>query len=473
MHSFISLLYYIFKEAVAPALVGALMGEIVLIPLWRKRRREGAPFPLLQGTAIVLLFCYLGGLAAVTLLHRTTGVSWVQTHLFRAFGEAWNAFTLQVWLNPLLNIGMFVPLGVLLPLTVRPFRKWYWTLAAGAGGSLAIETLQYILQRGSADVDDLFCNTLGAMLGYCLCMLVVCLKEKRWKRAGACAALPALSAAVLAGVFITYQLQPYGNLADASAFAADTRGTAWVLECELSDQPGPSGVYWAEPFTKESCDEFALAFAKRRGVDIEGVYFDTEYYDNTAYYSDHSTFCIIVDYNDRSYRYSDYRVHPDLRYGSEKGTATEPELRAALEELGIDVPGTAEFIDEGRGRYVFRAGRVVEGDILIDGELVCEVAKGGVLYEVDNALTASTLHSEAAVISERAAYERLRAGRFSAADMFDYYAPEDIHVTSCELQYRIDSKGFRQPVYYFTLSDDYDEALRGGSAWRAFVPARA
>lgn len=464
MHSFVSLIYSIFKEAVAPALVGALMGEIVLIPLWRKRHREGAPFPLLQGTAIVLLFCYLGGLAAVTLLHRTTGVPVVQTHLFRAFWEAWNTFTLQVWLNPLLNIAMFVPLGVLLPLAARPFRLWYRTLAAGAGTSLLIEALQYLLQRGSADVDDLFCNTLGTMLGYCLCMLAVCLREKRWKRAGACAALPVLSAAVLAGVFIAYRLQPYGNLADAPAFAADTRGTAWVLECELSDQPGPSGVYWAEPFTRESCDAFALDFARRRGVDIEGEYFDTEYYDNTAYYSDHSTFCIIVDYNDRSYDYTDYRVDFDLRYGSEKGTATEPELRAALEALGIDVPGTAEFIDEGSGRYVFRAGRVVDGDTLIDGELVCEVAKGGTLYEVDNTLAVSTLHGEAAVISEQEAYERLRAGRFSAAEMFEYYAPEEVHVASCELQYRIDSKGFRQPVYVFDLRE------LGGTV---FVPALA
>lgn len=464
MHSFVSLIYSIFKEAVAPALVGALMGEIVLIPLWRKRHREGAPFPLLQGTAIVLLFCYLGGLAAVTLLHRTTGVPVVQTHLFRAFWEAWNTFTLQVWLNPLLNIAMFVPLGVLLPLAARPFRRWYGTLAAGAGTSLAIEALQYLLQRGSADVDDLFCNTLGTMLGYCLCMLAVCLREKRWKRAGACAALPVLSAAVLAGVFIVYRLQPYGNLADAPAFAADTRGTAWVLECELSDQPGPSGVYWAEPFTRESCDAFALDFARRRGVDIEGEYFDTDYYDNTAYYSDHSTFCIIVDYNDRSYRYSDYRVDFSA---DNPGTSTEGELRTALDNLGIEIPDGSEFLtveNHGFESYAFRANRVEDDGTLIDGELNCWVAEGGALYRVENNLSVSTLHGEAAVISEREAYERLRAGRFSAAEMFEYHAPEEVHVTSCELQYRIDSKGFRQPVYVFNLRE------LGGTV---FVPALA
>lgn len=450
MHSFISYICYAFSEAVLPALIGAALGAAILIALWVKRRREGMTFFLPQGAAIVLLFCYLGGLTAITVLHRTAGASWVQTHLFRAFWEAWNSFTLQIWLNPLLNIAMFVPLGVLLPLAAKPFRRWYWTLAAGAGGSFAIETLQYILQRGSADVDDLFCNTLGAMLGWSLCMTAVSLAEKQWKAAGACAALPVLSAAVLAGVFLAYQLQPYGNLADAPAFTADTSGTKWVLECDLSDEPGPSGVYWTEPFTKESCDEFAFAFAQRLGVDLEDHYFDTDYYDNTAYYSNHHTFSLIVDYNDRSYRYG---ASSEGFSFDDPGTATEEELRAALKALGIDVLETAQFFDLGRSAYAFRADRIECDGTLTDGELQCWVKKNGALYQVDNALSISTLHGDAAVISEAQAYERLCRGRFSKADMFEYYAPEEVHVTSCELRYIIDSKGYRQPVYVFDMEE--------------------
>lgn len=450
MHSFISLIYYMFKEAVAPALAGAAIGGVLLALLRQKRRREGAGFSPLQGAAIVLLFCYLGGLSAVTVLHRTVGTPWVQAHLFRAFWEAWNTFTLQIWLNPLLNIAMFLPLGVLLPLAARPFQRWYWTLAAGAGGSFVIEALQYILQRGAADVDDLFCNTLGAMLGYCLCMFVVCLAEKRWKPAGGCAVLPVLSAAFLAGVFLVYQFQPYGNLAGAPAFAADTSSTKWVLVCELSDEPGPEGVYWAEPFTKESCDEFALAFARRQGVDVEDEYFDIDYYDNTAYYSNHRTFSLIVDYNDRSYSYS--TSSEGFSY-DDAGTATEEELRTALKALDIEVPETAQFFDLGRSAYAFRADRIEGDGTLTDGELECWVKKDGTIYQVDNALSTSTLHGDAAVISEAEAYNRLRAGRFSAAEAFEYFDPAEVHVTSCKLQYLIDTKGFRQPVYVFDMKE--------------------
>lgn len=65
----------------------------------------------------------------------------VQLLPFLAFWEVWNNFTLQIWLNPLLNIAMFLPLGVLLPLAVKHFRRWFWMLTAGVGTSLVIELL--------------------------------------------------------------------------------------------------------------------------------------------------------------------------------------------------------------------------------------------------------------------------------------------------------------------------------------------
>lgn len=479
MHDFIALIFYMFRRAVPPALIGLAVGAALLVPLNRKRRREGAPFPRGQAAAILLLLCYLGGLAAVTLMNRMeSGMgTGIQLRPFLAFREAWNAFTLQVWLNPLLNIAMFLPLGVLLPLAVKRFQRWYWMLAAGAGISLVIEGLQHFLSRGQADVDDLICNTLGAMLGYCLVMLFLSLKRKRWKCAGAYAALPVLSIAALAGVFLAYHFQPYGNLADAPIYAANTKEVEWVQECVLSDEPGPSGVYWAEPFTKESCDAFAMEFLGQLGVEInfESPDVDVNYYDNIAAYTDHRTYSLWVNYKDRSYHYTDDRVDRDLRHIEKDGTS-ESELRSALEELGIDVPGAARFIvvNREKGRYAFQAESVVEDGVLTDGELTCWVAEDGVLFRVDNALSVSTLQGDAAVISSEEAYDRLCAGRFSWRDvpMFDALSPKRVRVTACNLEYLTDSKGFRQPVYIFTLSDDRD-AERGGSGWSTFVPALA
>ena len=480
MHDFIGLIFYVFRRAIPPALIGLAAGAALLVPLDRRRRREGARFPWGQAAAILLLLCYLGGLAAVTFVDRMGGETrmGVQLRPFLAFWEAWNAFALQAWLNPLLNIAMFLPLGVLLPPAVKRFQRWYWMLAAGAGTSLLIEALQHTLSRGQADVDDLLCNTLGAMLGYCLIMVFLSLKGKRWKCAGAYAALPVLSIAALAVVFLAYHFQPYGNLADAPIYAANTKGVEWVRECELSDAPGPSGVYWAEPFTRESCDAFAMEFIERLGAeaDLGSPDVDVNYYDNIAAYSDHRTYSLGVRYKDRSYRYTDYRIDNDLRHiHIEKGeTSTERELRSALEELGIDVPGAARFfvVNREEGEYAFRAECVVEDGVLTDGELTCRVAEDGILFEVDNGLSVSTLYGDAAVISSQEAYDRLCAGRFSWRDvpMFDALSPKRVRVLACKLEYRTDSKGFRQPVYSFTLSDDRD-AERGGRGWSTFVPA--
>lgn len=480
MHDFISTIFYVFQRAIPLALIGLVAGIVILVVQNRKYHRDGKRFLKGQAAAFLLLLCYLGGLAAITFMDRIDEIGMqmgIQLHPFLAFREAWNNFTLQTWLNPLLNIAMFLPLGVLLPLAIKPFRRWYWILTAGAGTSLVIELLQYILGLGQADVDDLICNTLGTMLGYCLCMLFVSLAGKEWKIAGAYIVLPVLSAIVLASVFLIYHFQPYGNLADAPIYAANTKGTEWIQECSLSDEPISPGVYRTEPLTMEGSDAFATEFFGRQGAEISFSYPNVIHYDNSAFYSDQHTYCLWVYYKDHSYDYTDYRVDVELRYSDKGGTIREDELRAALEKMGIEIPDAAEFItvDEEKGEYAFRAECVIEDGVLIDGELTCRVAEGGILYRVDNPLSVSTLYGSATVISPQEAYERLCAGQFSWRDvlMFNYQTPQQVRVIDCDLKYVTDSKGFRQPVYAFSLSDENDTELRGGAGWTTFVPALA
>lgn len=67
----------------------------------------------------------------------------------------------------LLNILLFMPLGFLLPTIWPQFRKIKNTVCAGFFFSLAIE-LNQLLNNRITDVDDLFTNTLGAIIGYVL-----------------------------------------------------------------------------------------------------------------------------------------------------------------------------------------------------------------------------------------------------------------------------------------------------------------
>lgn len=73
--------------------------------------------------------------------------------------------------NSILNILLFVPLGIMLPLLWCKFRTLKNTVLFGFGTSLAIELLQMLTYRAT-DINDLITNTFGAFLGY-LCAKIL------------------------------------------------------------------------------------------------------------------------------------------------------------------------------------------------------------------------------------------------------------------------------------------------------------
>ncbi len=71
----------------------------------------------------------------------------------------------MVW-QTLLNIFMFVPLGLLLPVVFpKKFTGFLSVFAASFAFTLATEILQLFTGRG-ADIDDVIANTLGGVLGF-------------------------------------------------------------------------------------------------------------------------------------------------------------------------------------------------------------------------------------------------------------------------------------------------------------------
>ena len=73
------------------------------------------------------------------------------------------------------NVVMFVPLGVLLPLTIGALagaRRW-WAVAVGLGLSALIETCQLLfLPDRVPTLQDVAMNTLGTLVGVVLLTLV-------------------------------------------------------------------------------------------------------------------------------------------------------------------------------------------------------------------------------------------------------------------------------------------------------------
>ena len=64
------------------------------------------------------------------------------------------------------NIGMFLPLGFLLPWVFVKLQKLWKTLIATVGIISLVEIVQLFTLLGSCDVDDLILNVIGAAIGY-------------------------------------------------------------------------------------------------------------------------------------------------------------------------------------------------------------------------------------------------------------------------------------------------------------------
>jgi glycopeptide antibiotics resistance protein len=86
------------------------------------------------------------------------------------------------------NILLFVPFTLAGPLLWPRLRAWWWPLAAGLGGSLAIELIQLGLSGvvgypyRQTDVDDVILNTFGAFLGYVVSLAIVTVGRRVWRR---------------------------------------------------------------------------------------------------------------------------------------------------------------------------------------------------------------------------------------------------------------------------------------------------
>jgi glycopeptide antibiotics resistance protein len=126
---------------------------------------------------------YLGVVAAITII--PTRISRLRSphsdhvnlvpldYSFRCFRQdraAHPHLTAFCFRNTLGNLVLFLPLGILLPLTFDRWRSLKRVMAIAFCLSLSIETIQFLSRfigsPRAVDIDDVLLNTLGACLGF-------------------------------------------------------------------------------------------------------------------------------------------------------------------------------------------------------------------------------------------------------------------------------------------------------------------
>lgn len=457
MNDFLQLVFGLLQRGIGIAVivVGLCCGLMVIVYFIHRAKTKGEKrFPWLKAVVILALVAYIVILLFVTLMrHGSTGYAGVNFHLFRSWREAWNNYSLKNWLNVLLNITMFVPLGCLLPLLHTCFKKWYVLFAIGGGTTLFIETVQYFTGRGLFDVDDVFTNILGTVIGYCVVMMLLYLfKKGNRKKCIPYFICPVVFSIVLIGIFVKYENQEYGNLREAPVITANTNGIEWNLECELSEESDIVPIYSTVPFNKKTCDAFGAEFAQIMDISFP----DTYYYDNSTIFANHSTGDFLnVDYFDRSWEYSE-------AVGFMLGDAEvdEDTLRELLKPYPVSIPDTAVFSYDGNGLHTLTVEMEIDGNTVIDGTITCKVKEGNLLEKVNNHLGTYVLYKEETIISEMEAYAQMCSGKFYGSERLVYYQPDVVTTKSCALDYRIDTKGFYRPVYVFEILIDTESVSK-------------
>ena len=129
-----------------------------------------------KGVLWYFFFVYIYMVLAITFFSRN--VSPTATLDLKLFHTFLNKQWAKIFIYE--NVLMFVPLGIFAYLLFEVFRKVYITVLLGFSCSLSIEIAQYITRRGKFQVDDIFNNVAGMLIGY---GIVFCL-EKLFKLSG-------------------------------------------------------------------------------------------------------------------------------------------------------------------------------------------------------------------------------------------------------------------------------------------------
>jgi glycopeptide antibiotics resistance protein len=119
--------------------------------------------------ALVLALWLIGGLALTLQPAHPLPGQHVEDNLvpFRTLGIYLANLGSWFWMRNLLgNLALLLPLGLLGPIVLPALDRWWRVALLALLVSTGIELTQLAVPDRSADVDDVFVNVAGALLGY-------------------------------------------------------------------------------------------------------------------------------------------------------------------------------------------------------------------------------------------------------------------------------------------------------------------
>lgn len=133
---------------------------VYMVTCWRHLSLSGC-------LLCVFIGVYMGCVAGLTLFNREpTGTPRINLDLFWSYRAVLETHSSRRLVEIVCNIAMCVPFGIMIPLLLRWARNFFVFLFLDLGFTLFIETAQYYTTRGLFELDDIFNNALGGVIGF-------------------------------------------------------------------------------------------------------------------------------------------------------------------------------------------------------------------------------------------------------------------------------------------------------------------
>ncbi len=378
--------------------------------------------------------------------------------LFYSYRDAWVNFSAAAWRNIILNVCMFVPLGLLLPMMIKSFRSFWKTYLVGFLFTLCIEGIQLLGRRGIFELDDILHNTVGMMIGYGIYAVAAAAiqkyrKEKVSLRNVLLLQLPLVVCVIsFYVIFISYHTKELGNVGGQYIVTYDTDKLQVETDKDYDKKSKELPVYQFEVMSEAEASDFAGQLFQKLGTELDEE--RNDFYEDIALFHAKDSYNLWVNYAGGTYNLTDM----DTQFSADeklKTGASEEEVRKIFEEYGIDIPQEAAF-SEKEGKYTFTVNQLVENGVMLDGEINGELNEENKFLDINYGLKKCKFYKSFQGISEREAYEQICSGKF----FYPYGREEELSVLvkDCKTVYERDSKGYYQPVYLFSCEINGEES---------------
>ena len=117
----------------------------------------------LRYSATLLLIEYIFLLFCSTVIFRSTNE--VRHYDFHPF---WSYNRPDLLVENVMNVVVFIPIGMILGSLLRIKGSWLVALLIGCSVSITIEVLQFCFMKGFSEMDDVMHNTVGCLIGWCM-----------------------------------------------------------------------------------------------------------------------------------------------------------------------------------------------------------------------------------------------------------------------------------------------------------------